>query len=72
MAQVIVRNLDDAVVAALKRRARERGKSVEQFLRDGIVAMVATDRTARLEELEHIRSLAPPVPGTDPFRSPRT
>jgi antitoxin FitA len=33
MAQVIVRNLDDAVVAALKRNAVRRGRSLEQELR---------------------------------------
>ena len=34
MGQVIVRNLDDAVIAAHKARAKTRGVSLEQQLRD--------------------------------------
>jgi plasmid stability protein len=34
MGQVIVRNLDDVVIAAHKQRARARGVSLEQQLRD--------------------------------------
>lgn len=59
MGQVIVRNLDDAVLESLRARARERGKSMEQFLREGITAMAAPDRRAWLDELDQIRSMAP-------------
>lgn len=60
MGQVIVRNLDDAVLEALRKRARERGTSMEQFLREGITAMVAPDRRQWLEQLDRIRAMAPP------------
>ena len=66
MGQLIVRNLDDAVLEALRERARERGKSMEQFLREGITAMVAPDRRRWLEELDHIRAMAPPRSSVGP------
>ena len=59
MGQVIVRNLDDAVLDALRKRARERGKSMEQFLREALTAMATPDRRQWLEELDRIRAMAP-------------
>lgn len=47
MAQVIVRRLDDGVVQALKRRAANRGHSLEQELRD-ILAEAARPGRAEL------------------------
>ena len=38
MAQVLIRQLDDQVVAALRARARARGVSLEQSLRDLLTA----------------------------------
>ena len=36
MGQMLVRNLDDSVIEGLKRRASERGTSLEQFARDAL------------------------------------
>ncbi len=49
MAQVIVRNLDEATVAALKTRAAAHGRSLEQELR---LVLKASARRARLEARE--------------------
>lgn len=67
MGQVTVRNLDDAVVEALRRRARESGKSMDQFLREGITAMAAPDRREWLEELDRVRAMAPPGAGNGAY-----
>ena len=52
MAQLIVRNIEDAVVAALRRRAARQGRSAEaehrEILRD---ALVASRRRASLKSL---------------------
>jgi plasmid stability protein len=44
VAQVIVRDLDDGVVAALKRRAALHGQSLEQELRDILTAAALPER----------------------------
>ena len=44
MAQVIVRNLDDAVKAALQRRAKRHGRSMEKEIRD-ILCDAVKDKT---------------------------
>ncbi len=49
MAQVIVRNLDDSVVATLKRKAALRGHSLEQELRgilSGAARLTTEERVA--------------------------
>jgi hypothetical protein len=65
MGQVIVRQLDDAVIEEHRRVARARGVSLEQQLRD----VLTTAARARCEELvrraEEIRAMTPtPPPGT--------
>jgi len=65
MGQVIVRNLDDHIIAALKTKAEMRGHSLEQELR-GILAEAAKptieDRRALVD---HIRAMTPSTPQTD-------
>jgi plasmid stability protein len=62
MAQLIVRNLDEAVVARLRRRAAERGRSMEaehrEILRE---ALLPSRRRPSLKE--HL--MAMPDVGTD-------
>ncbi len=60
MAQVIVRSLDDAVVAALKAKAARRGHSLEQELRNILTAAAVPTREALLAELDRCRALTPP------------
>ena len=66
MAQVIVRNLDDDVVATLKRKAALRGHSLEQELR-GILSSAAWPTTEeRVALAKSIRDMTPEgVPQTD-------
>lgn len=61
MAQVIVRNLDDEVVATLKRRAERHGHSLEQELRDILSRAARPDRTELLAETLRIRAMTPGV-----------
>lgn len=65
MAQVIVRNLEEKAVAALKRRAALKGRSLEQELRDIIVEASG----ARAEDLallsDRLREMTPGVEQTD-------
>lgn len=60
MAQVIVRNLDDRVVEDLKSRAKLRGHSLEQELRDILTRVAMPDRAERLSRIDRIRELTPP------------
>jgi len=78
MAQVIVRNLDDQVVARLKQRAKARGRRLEQELRDILVeAAKKTAKPAHAElcaEIDRIRAMTPPGPPIDstaPIRADR-
>jgi antitoxin FitA len=43
MAQLVVRNLDDAVKERLRRRAAHRGRSMEEEIREILRAAVAQD-----------------------------
>jgi plasmid stability protein len=58
MAQVLIRQLDDQVVAALRARARARGVSLEQSLRDLLTA-AARESEALREELARLRATTP-------------
>jgi plasmid stability protein len=58
MAQVLIRQLDDQVVAALRARARARGISLEQSLRDLLTAAARESESLR-EELVRLRSTTP-------------
>ena len=51
MAQMIVRNLDDAVAERFKAKARASGKSAEQLLRELIESAAAPDVTEILRDL---------------------
>ena len=59
MGQVIVRNLDDETIGALKSRAAMHGNSLEQELR-GILAQAAKPGpTERLALADEIRAMTP-------------
>ena len=65
MGQVIVRNLDDHIIAALKTKAEMRGHSLEQELR-GILAEAARPKIEdRRSLVDHIRAMTPSTPQTD-------
>ncbi len=69
MAQVIVRNLDDGVVAALKRKAKLHGCSLEQELRDILSRAARPSAEERAALARRIRAMTPPgVAQTDSAR----
>jgi plasmid stability protein len=61
MGQVIVRNLDDGVIAGLKARAKRRGHSLEQELRDILTGAAIAPRAERLALSDRIRAKTKPV-----------
>jgi antitoxin FitA len=58
MAQVLIRQLDEQVVAALRARAQAQGLSLEQSLRDLLTA-AAGERRALRDELAQLRATTP-------------
>lgn len=56
MAQVIIRNLDDRVVDRLKARARRRGHSLEQELRDILAGAAERPHEEKLALIDGIRA----------------
>jgi plasmid stability protein len=58
MAQVLIRQLDDQVVEALRARARARGISLEQSLRD-LLTEAARQGDALRDELARLRASTP-------------
>ncbi len=55
MAQVLVRNIDDEVIARLKRRAEQQGRSLQAELKHILVQAVKTDRTKARRLAQMIR-----------------
>ena len=61
--QVVVRNLDPGVVAALKRRANRAGRSLERELRTILSREARADRRELIAEANRIRAMTPgPLP----------
>ena len=58
-AQVTVRNLDTAVVAGLKHRAKRNGVSLEQELRTLLTRVARPGRSELLAEADRIRAMTP-------------
>jgi plasmid stability protein len=64
MGQVIVRNLDDDVIERHRARAKARGVSLEQELRDVLARAVRPPADEYLAEMRRIRAMTPePPPG---------
>ena len=59
VSQVIVRNLDAGVVAELKRRAKQVGRSLEAELRVILTEAARPQRTALIAEADRIRAMTP-------------
>jgi plasmid stability protein len=55
MGQILVRNLDDAVIAALKRLAAASGTSTEEQARRALTQAVGLGRAAAIERIDKIR-----------------
>jgi plasmid stability protein len=67
MAQVIIRNIDDAVIARLRERARAKKQSLEQTLREVLSEAARPSRAELLAEMARIRAMAPPRPPNAPL-----
>jgi plasmid stability protein len=59
MAQVLVRNLDERVVATLRRKAELHGRSLEQELRVALTAAARLTREERIALARRICGLTP-------------
>ena len=55
MAQILIRNMDDGVVARLKEKAAARKTSLEQFLREVLEGEARSDRAHQLSKLRELR-----------------
>lgn len=62
MGQILVRNLDDAVIRALKQRAESHGHSLEAELRDLLTRAASQPRAELTHELAGVRALTPKGP----------
>jgi plasmid stability protein len=73
MGEILVRNLDDSVIERLKARALKAGKSLEQSVREILVAAAKPSREEILAEMDRLREEAGPVTldATDLIREDR-
>jgi plasmid stability protein len=55
MAQILIRNIDGAVISALRQRAALSGTSMEEQARRALAKAVGLDREAALRRLDDIR-----------------
>jgi plasmid stability protein len=62
MGQVIVRNLDDEVIETHRRRAKARGVSLEQELRDVLGQAAKPSKEEILREMREIAAMTPELP----------
>lgn len=62
MGEIRIRNLDDAVIARLARRAALNGRSLEQELREVLAAAAPEAPLSPEERLEHTRRLREKLP----------
>lgn len=56
MAQLLIRNLDDSVVEALKRRAAMNGRSLAEEVRRTLTAATISDRESFLARIDALRA----------------
>ena len=64
MGQVIIRNLDDEVIAWHRERARARKVSLEQELREALTRAARPSRAELIETAKRIAAMTPePPPG---------
>jgi antitoxin FitA len=61
--QILIRNLDDAVLDALRGRARQRGSSVEEEARQALAASVGLTREEAVRRLNEVRERIGPLAG---------
>ena len=62
MGQILIRDVDDRVIAALESRAAAHGHALEDELRIMLAQAARPPRVAMSDELRAIRALTPPGP----------
>ena len=67
MAQVLIRNLDEQLVAQLKEKAEKAGLSLEAYLRNTLAGEVAPSRAEVWAEIEALRKTVRPPSGGEPL-----
>ncbi len=67
MAQLLVRNIEDAVVERLRSKARATGTSLEEFARQTLREAARPSRDELLAESDRLRSLTPTRLGDSTF-----
>jgi plasmid stability protein len=63
MGRILIRNLDDVVLDALRGRARENGSSVEEEARRALAAAVGSSRADALRRIEALHAKMGPDRG---------
>jgi plasmid stability protein len=63
MGRILIRNLDDSVLEALRRRAAIAGSSLEEEARRALAAAVGLTRDAALARLDAVRERIGAAPG---------
>ncbi len=71
MAELKVRQIDDAIVAALKARAKRKGVSLEEEVRTTLAASVVARRAAFARRAAALRQVAGGKPGDPRLDSAR-
>src|SRR5258706_7833539 len=61
MGQILVRNLDDAVIKRLKEDASQEGISLEEKARRVLAEGAKNNKQQLMEELKRIRAMSPPI-----------
>jgi plasmid stability protein len=61
MGQILVRNISEDALKALRTKAQLKGQSLERAVRELIEAEGAPDRDALLDEMRRIRAMTPGV-----------
>ncbi len=67
MAQVVIRNIDDAVIERLRERAKSKRQSLEQTLREALSDAARPSREELLLQLARIRAMSPKRPKGAPL-----
>ena len=62
MGQVLIRNVDDTVLIALRARAKARGLSLEAELRNVLIRAAGHPRADLADEFAAVRALTPDKP----------
>jgi antitoxin FitA len=66
MGQVLIRDLDDAVIASYRARAKAKGHALETELREVLTEHLKRDRAALIAEIQRLHATQPKLPADFP------